>query len=243
LSALIRRIGIATRAREARAVVEDDFHHFRVIVRHDGAAVTGVTSEALRRPWTTCALAGEQLSKLEGFKLAPRASAALDYTSAKFQCTHMFDIAGLAIAAAARGIAARRYEAVIPDRAQRDGQTAPVLSRDGVEVLRWDLRGNVLHAPPVFAGRSLRAGFSEWVDRTLDVDDAEAAFILRRAILVSGGRGLNLDVAVHAPMGGACFVQQPERAPEGLRMVGSTLDFSERREALLSEDGDWLKFA
>lgn len=240
MGALIRRIGVATREREARAVVEDDFHHFRVVIRHDGGRVSGTAWQALRRPWTTCAIAGERLSELVGMELSPDANAVLAHTDPRQQCTHMFDLAGLAIATAARGIGERRYEAVVPDRI--DGRTTPRLARDGAEVLRWSLEGSHITAPEPFTGRSLQAGFSKWVEEHLDVDDAEAALVMRRAVFISGGRGVNLDAAPHAPSRGGCYVQQPERASAARRMVGSTQDFTDRRDSLLGEDQAWLAF-
>lgn len=239
MGALIRRIGVVTRpGGEARAAVEDDFHHFRVVVRHDGARVTGTAWQALRRPWTTCALAGERLSELVGMSLSPRASAVLAHTDQHQQCTHMLDLAGLAIAAAARGIEKRRYEAIVPDRA--GAHTDPRLIRDGAEVLRWTLEGSLITAPPSFVGLSLQAGFSKWADENLNADDAEAALVLRRAVFISGGRGLDLDAVPHAPPRGGCFVQQPERALAGKRVLGSTQDFTNRPNSPLAGDKAWL---
>ena len=34
--------------------LEDDYHHMRVVVRHDGEVATGVEAEMIRVPWTTC---------------------------------------------------------------------------------------------------------------------------------------------------------------------------------------------
>jgi hypothetical protein len=240
VGALIRRIGVATRPGEARAAVEDDFHHFRVVIRHDGARVTGTAWQALRRPWTTCALAGERLSELVGMELSPRANAVIAHTDQRQQCTHMFDLAGLAIAATARGIKERRYEAVVPDRF--GPRTDPHLVRDGAEVLRWTLEGSLITAPAPFAGQSLQAGFSKWAEENLDADEAEAALVLRRAAFISGGRGVNLDAAPHAPARGGCYVQQPQRAPAAKRMVGSTQDFTDRPDSLLEGDARWLAF-
>lgn len=241
MGALIRRIGIATRDGEARAAVEDDFHHFRVSILHDGACVAGAQAQAPRRPWTACALAADRLTELIGMELSPRASAVMAHTEQRLQCTHMFDIAGLAIAAAARGIATRRYEAVVPDRIGRKSE--PVLTRDGVEVMRWKLDGAIITAPALFAGVGVHAGFSQWVDTHLSLDDAEAALVLRRAVFISGGRGRDLDSAIHAPARGGCFVQQPERAESVKRMIGSTFDFTDRPGALLADDQPWLAFA
>jgi hypothetical protein len=37
-----------------------------------------------------------------------------------------------------------------------------------------------------------------------------------------------------------CFVQQPERAAQGLRIVGSIVDFSDAAKDLCATDREWL---
>ena len=44
--------------------------------------------------------------------------------------------------------------------------------------------------PAPYSGIGLGAGFSAWVARNLDEDEAEDALVLRRAIFISSGRGL-----------------------------------------------------
>ena len=48
--------------------LEDDFHHFRARVTHDGQTVTAVEGQGLRIPWTTCAGATEPLTSLIGIR-------------------------------------------------------------------------------------------------------------------------------------------------------------------------------
>ena len=104
MGVLRRRIDIASRTGEVRAVVEDNFHHFQVTVHHHEEVVTDVIGRALRNPWTRCPLAADRLQLLIGMPLSPAATAVIERTDPRMQCTHMFDLAGLAIAAAARGI-------------------------------------------------------------------------------------------------------------------------------------------
>src|SRR6202021_872981 len=74
----------------------------------------------------------------------------------------------------------------------------------------------------------------------LSEDEAEAALVLRRCALISLGRAMNLDAQVHAEPTARCFVQQPERAHQGLRIVGSIIDFSEAAKDLCATDREWL---
>src|SRR5215213_7721594 len=75
--AFVRNIAVAVTPGEARAVLEDDFHHFRVTVRLAGRRVTGIDGEALRFPWTTCGQAGSVLTGLVGLEVAASAAAVL----------------------------------------------------------------------------------------------------------------------------------------------------------------------
>ena len=87
------------------------------------------------------------------------------------------------------------------------------------------------------------AGFTQWASAGLSTDEAEAALVLRRAVFISGGRGVDLDTPGRrtGPMGG-CWVWQPERAADARRNVGSTLDFTGREESLTAADRRWLAF-
>jgi hypothetical protein len=241
VAGLNRRVQIATSQTEARAVVEDDYHHFRVTVRHAKGKVLDAFSQALRFPTAICPAAGGRLSELNGMALASSSAAALGHTDARQQCTHMIDLAGLAIAAAARGVKRRHYFAQVPDR--REGRTTATLVRDGREVLQWDMDATTVVGPQAYAGVNIGSGFTAWASSLADLDLAEAALVLRRAIFISGGRGVNLDLPGlrTGPMGG-CWTWQPERAANAHRMVGSTLDFTGRDALLTATDEAWLAF-
>lgn len=237
-----RRIRIVTRANEARAVIEDDFHHFRIDVRHADGIISGVSSDAIRHPWSGCPLAGLQLKRLAGMPLSPSVGRLMEYVDARAQCTHMFDLAALAIAAAARGIKQRIYDIAVPERI--DGHTEAALLRDGERILSWSLQGSLIVAPAPFVGVDLRRGFARWVAEHLNIDAAEAALVLRRGVFISGdGPRVDLDTLSQPYATGGCFVTQPQRSSSFRRMVGSTYDFSDRPQALTSDDDRWLSVA
>lgn len=236
-----RRIRIVARDGEARAAVEDNFHHFRIAVRHAGGVVTSVASDAIRHPWSGCPLAGPQLDQLTGKPLTADVGAVIGYTDARSQCTHLFDLAALAIAAAARGSDSRTYDISVPERI--DGRTQARLLRDGEPILHWDLQGSLITAPGPFGGVDLRRGFAAWVAEHLAADDAEAALVLRRGVFISGdGPRVDLDTLAHPYATGGCYVTQPQRNSTFRRMVGSTYDFSDRAPALTADDDGWLAF-
>lgn len=223
-----------------RAVVEDDFHHFRVILRHEGGKVVSVSSESPRAPYSLCPAAGIRLRLMEGMPLTDDPTATSRLIDAREQCTHQFDLAALALAAAARGTEERRYDLSVTD--ERNGRQHAVLNRDGTKVLEWDIADYAVVSPPPFAGRSLGSGFTAWVASALEPQAAEDALVLRRGVFISDGRGMSqwLDGLDHASLTGGCWVQQPAQYRQAKRNRGSTLDFAHRPEELTCSDEEWL---
>jgi hypothetical protein len=237
-----RRVGIhssgdATRG-EVRASLEDDFHHFRVRIAHVDGKVQHVNGWAVRHPYSTCPLAADQLSRLVDAPLNGLAHSVMRITDSSEQCTHLMELAGLAIAAAARSIARRWYDIEVPRRVA--GRTLATLDKDGARMLAWELLDTTIMGPAPFQGVSLRKGMAAWALANLPEEKAEAALLLRRCALISLGRAMNLDAQVHAEPTGRCFVQQPERAAQGLRKVGSIIDFSDAAKDLCATDREWL---
>ncbi|HTD72835.1 MAG TPA: DUF2889 domain-containing protein [Steroidobacteraceae bacterium] len=221
-----------------RACLEDDFHHFRVRIVHVIGTVQHVEGSAVRHPYSTCPLAAAQLTRLVNAPLNGLAHSIMRVADPSEQCTHLMELAGLAIAAAARSIAQRWYDIAVPRRVA--GRTLATLDRDGRRMLAWELVDTTITAPAPFQDVPLRKGMAAWALANLSEDEAEAALVLRRCALISLGRAMNLDAQVHAEPTGRCFVQQPERAPQGLRIVGSIIDFSEAAKDLCATDRDWL---
>jgi hypothetical protein len=237
-----RRVGIHstgdTTRGEVRACLEDDFHHFRVRMVHVNRTVQHAEGWAVRHPYSTCPLAANQLAHLVNAPLNGLAHSVMRVTDPAEQCTHLMELAGLAIAAAARSIAQRWYDIAVPRRVA--GRTLATLDRDGHRVLAWELVDTTITAPAPFQSVSLRKGMAAWALANLSEDEAEAALVLRRCALISLGRAMNLDAQVHAEPTGRCFVQQPERAPQGLRIAGSIIDFSQAAKDLCAKDREWL---
>ena len=171
---------VITAADTVEGGLEDDFHHFTVTLRHNGARVTSVDAGAVRWPWTTCPDAATPLRAIEGMPLSPRCLAVGDHADPRMNCTHMFDLAGLAVAHAARGGEVgetRQYDVEIPYGVQAGGQRLVRLARDGEPRLEWTIAGRGIESPPPYSEQSWRGGFLRWADRTLEVEDAEAAIV------------------------------------------------------------------
>jgi hypothetical protein len=225
--------------------LEDDFHHFRAVLHHDGTRITRARGEALRMPWTTCGDAAAQLRSLEGAPVTRSLIAVAKHTNPRLQCTHTFDAATLAVAHAARqredggASVTRRYAVDIPDRIS--GRTAPELRRDGALLLRWELDRQQIESPEPFAGRALGGGaFARWCEESFPPDAAEAAQVMRRACHISMGRIYSFDEIPNATLfagasGGACHTFQPGVVERAHRVKGSGRDFSDAAEAFHSQ--------
>jgi hypothetical protein len=220
------------------AGVEDEIHHFRLTLRHDGRVVTAVEPDPRRWPWSPCAEAGDRLEELVGLPLGTSVTAAGARTPARQQCTHQFDLATLAVAHAARGRLGRRvYDAVVPD-----WRTTPFrarLWRDGELVLDWTADTSRVHGPDPFTGVDLRGGFLAWCEATLDPELAEAAVVLRRAAWMSPSRHMDLEAAETGREGGmrdaTCWASQPERIETAVRMTGTLRDYGKDPTAPLAD--------
>ena len=226
--------------------LEDDFHHFGVALSHRDGRIAEVSVTTIRVPWTTCAGASAPLRALIGKPLLERASDIGRLIDMRLQCTHMFDLAGLAIAHAWHGRGTRRYEAIVPDFGSAVPETARLeitggtveatLARDGATVQAWRIDGDRILGPGDLTGRPLARGFRAWTEG-LPVDEAEHAFILRRAIMVAGGRGIDLD-RLSGPddttMPFACHTLQPAQRFRALRNPGTTRDYAASSEGMLA---------
>jgi hypothetical protein len=233
-----RRLRIETQPGWARVELEDDPHRHGLTLRHDGECVTAIEGRALRTPWSACGEAVGVLDRLLGMPLSPDPQQVYRHTNGREQCTHLLDLAGLAQAHAARGIAAREYEATVPCL-HPDAQRDAVLRMDGREVLRWTLTRNIITAPALFAGQDLGRMMPWAKARFIDRDSLEAVLVLRRAIFVSGNRFYDLDRLLHADATGhvldACYVYRDGVVQRAVRMPGATRDFSEQPEQLLAD--------
>jgi len=235
-----RRILLRLEDSQAWGELEDDFHHFRVEIDHDGDRVTSVRGSGLRSPWTACLTAGQPLEALLGTALAtgPLALSALE---ARQNCTHMFDLAGLLVNHVARGIDGDRlYDMAVDDAAPGSGERKARLWRDGVLLLDWHLRQRTVLAPSEWVDAPLWDRFIPWADRELDHETGEAAVALRRACDISHGRAADLDLFESAvdlldTMRGTCHAFQPENARVALRRKGSGRDFAQHEELLLAD--------
>jgi hypothetical protein len=226
LGAYRRAIRIASAPGVVTAAMEDDVHHFRVTLQHDGTVLQNVTGEALRTPYSTCPGALGPLSTLAGLTLDEIVDMA---NAARFQqCMHLHDLAAVAARHAGREKLgdenfSREY------RVEIDHDAALPLARlwcDGEALLQWSIDRGKVHGSPYdgVALKDLAAHLQGCAP-----DTVEAALILRRASLISFVRHVDLDAADASTLNPAspanCYAKQPERRAMSQRVRGSSHDF------------------
>ena len=235
-----RRIVLQADATRAFAALEDDFHHLYVDIAHDGHRVIDITGKTVRIPRSTCPGAVQKLLELKGRPLA-EGYGGID---ARQQCTHLFDIARLAMTHGLRG-GRRQYDLTVPDAV--DKASHPELRRDGQSILEWDVKDRYITGPEPYAGSEL-FGKADW--KHLDPETLEAAMILRRAVWISYGRrgaaaerearkqGVPVETIHHimpTSLMGACYSHQPGIYEEGVKYDDFTYDFTAHPDWLLAE--------
>jgi hypothetical protein len=230
-----RRIVVRTVGRGAVvADLEDDFHHFRVTLHHDGRVVESVAAESIRWPWSTCPDAAVPLRALAGAPLTRRFTHLAQWADPALNCTHQFDAAAHAVTHAAWERSLRQYDVEVGAIFRRPREVGRNrLWVDGRLALEWHLAPGKapVDMPDALAGGPWRGGFLRWADEHLEPELAEQACVLRRASDIGMGRGIPLDdipVASDLPpsMSGVCHTMQPEIAVLGIRNVGNIRDFA-----------------
>lgn len=219
------------------AEMEDDQHGFRIVLHHDGKAVTAIHSESLRIPMTTCGGAGEVLEQLAGVPLSnsPRSLAA--HSNPRSHCTHQFDLLGLAITHALRNAAVRQYDIAIHDGV--DGLQRVVGEIDGVTVFDWQLRGHIIETAGVWHNVNVQKGFAQWAELHLPADQLELALVVQRGMLVSTTRRVLIEPMegmglLDDPMTkGVCYSYSEPVIQDAIRYGSNNRNFTHTPELLL----------
>ncbi|MBK7521748.1 MAG: DUF2889 domain-containing protein [Gammaproteobacteria bacterium] len=218
------------------AALEDDAHAFALTLEHDGVRVTAIEGRAVRFPLSTCDGAVAPLRALVGALLGgtrPELNAHID---PRANCTHLHDLALLAVGHALRAEPECRYEICIPDA--REGRTLATLERDGVRLLGWEMREGVIETPALYAGQAVLGGFSSWARANLEPRELEHALMLQRGYMVAmsrrydmaaGGRQSALLHGMHA----VCYSYSPGQVEHAYGIPGCRRDFTDAAGELL----------
>ncbi len=234
-----RRIRLIAETGLVKAELEDDCHGFRIQLNHDGRMVTDVDGEALRVPMSSCPGALKPLQSLAGIKLdcaAPDIVAQVDPTS---NCTHLYDLALLAMAHPGWGVKERVYDVEVEDMPTEGGTARAEVFLNGKSVLRWQLQWTTISEPSELEGRPVLKGFAAWANDYFQGLEREAAFVLCKGVFVGLSRIYDMSdiggrpALEHSDMLGVCYSYSSGVVEHAFRNHNSTRDFTHQPEQLL----------
>jgi hypothetical protein len=154
---------------------------------------------------------------------------------ARRNCTHLFDLAVLALRQARRNENERCYDACVPD--EKNTPVTVEVRRNNQLIHAWQVSAGIITAPAVFAGQSLTTGFTPWALRTFaneaGADDAlEAALVLHKSYYLAQARRYHTEafagqlLSANAVLQGVCHSYASGQI-ETARFTGNNVrDFS-----------------
>jgi hypothetical protein len=195
-----RSIQLIHRDAATHVELDDDFHHFSIVLLHDRERIVALQGTSSRTPWSTCVGAPTVLDALVGQRLEPGATR-LSPSERAEQCVHLLDMVELAVAHALRDVPARRYDIEVLRGERPKDPIEATLTRDGTVLHAWRLDAGGLTAPPPYddfpakaIGQLAPDLAQAWCQgRQLDADAQEAVLVLHRALYVSGARYYDWD--------------------------------------------------
>ena len=225
---------ISVSENQVSAEMEDDFHHFRITLRHDDRVVTGIVGESIRFPWTTCGLESEKkIQDLEGCRLESlykQLSSEERFT----HCTHLFDLVQLAISHADKPGSTQLYQAAIT-LLPNQGPVGAELTRDGDVLFRWDIEHGGITSPAAYSGIRID-GLTAWAYEQQQAELTEAILVLQRAIHVSAGKIFDWSYAQTAAemnLPPSCYTFQPAKAGLSKRIPDNIRDYTHSADQML----------
>ncbi|MCK0508121.1 DUF2889 domain-containing protein [Aromatoleum anaerobium] len=245
-----RRIRLQAAQGQVSVDLEDGNHGFRLRLWHDGERVTTVEVDPLRIPFNTCAEAQRPLQRVIGHRLDEDDATLRSRLVPGDNCTHLYDMAVLAVAHAAAHLSKRRGDGITDDGCttclydmevddERDGVTRARIACNGQPVHDWAIAQHTLHEPAEHAGRPVMRGFHAWASKSFSGMPREAAFALQRAYFVAQARRHSFEPAAEHPGAsdgmpqGACYSYNTGVVERAFRSNGTVRDFTDSPELLL----------
>ena len=228
-----RKVRLASDGGRVIAQFSDIYHEMSCEVFHDGETIQSISGAMSRVPTSLCQGATQVLEMLTGAPLDADLSEFYGGSRAKQQCTHLYDLAVMAIRHCRRE-GERIYEAEVPDMV---GVVDVSIRCNGKPVHQWRIKDERIVVPVELSGKPVIKGFMSWAHKIYsDPDKLEAALILSRTIFIArgrrfsiaSGRGHTLDT--HKTLEGSCYAYQPARASSGHYLGTNERDFSKAIE-------------
>ncbi|MES2492230.1 MAG: DUF2889 domain-containing protein [Pseudomonadota bacterium] len=224
-----RRIVLSRQGSVRSAELLDDCHEMTISLRIEGGTVTEVTGRMDRFPRTTCPGA---VAALKGALLGIRTDAApASGVDRRVNCTHLVDLAALALEWHGEDGTRQVIEAAVTDRDAQDRQDLRILV-DGVSVLHCELQDDCVVSPEEHRGRRMFGGFARWVDETFAPAEARLWRVAQMALFVSVARSYIVDAADQQFLPppsrkGSCYSLSDPAFAEARDNVGFVRDFSD----------------
>ena len=222
-----RRVRLIGGGGAVTAVLNDDYHSMWCRLSHDSVSILSVDGELVRGPKTTCPGAVLALRELVGTHLNVSRRSLYGEGRTSRNCTHLLDLAMLAVGHAARGEVERVIDIAVPDK--MDGRTRMQAHVDGELVHDWAICGTEIENPAAFAGRSMFSGFASWAEAMFDDAALDAARMMQKAAFVARGRVRIVDQTA-----GMLAVDEPER-------LGDCFSFSEPNFSVASDNLGYVR--
>lgn len=226
-----RRIVRSCDGRYASASLLDDFHEMDVSLSVERGVIVDATASMARYPKTTCTGACGAIAALRGLPIDSLRSK----VDRGGQCTHLFDLASLALSwLAANGDEGEHVQVIeiaLTDRDEKVRQQLD-LTIDGATALSLKLRGETIVEPAQYGGRALFDGFGRWVSETFARDEAELWRLAQMSVFVARGRRHFVDgpeprTSSQEPIRkGACFSYSGEAYEVARDNIGYVRDMS-----------------
>lgn len=223
---------------EVEAALEDMRHAMICTLHHDGQVVTGIETDFRRYTLQLCPEARGPLQALVGMPIATTTADFFANGRARQNCTHMLDLAWLAMRHAARDVGEWLYEVTIPDVVS--GPIRGTLARNGTIVQDWLVDAETIIEPSALAGKSPSGGLIRWLAIESGLPDlvVEECLVLQKGFFMVGARQFKLPEGVlpdafSKAVTGACFGYGADRITEAIGQSGMERDFSATPEKLL----------
>lgn len=232
-----RRIRLTGMPGKVVAELEDCNHGFTVTLCHDDKKVVEISAEALRIPLTTCGGAVTAIQVLQGSDLQRGAKDLNLDANPQANCTHILDLAILAIDHAKRGDTVREYDVSVTDELGKDAVLE--VYRNKCLIHRWQSNQFVITQPTELNGNTLYKGFAGWAGQLFGGDEQEAAFVLQKGYFVAQARRYDISkltgepATTHTAMLGACYSYSQPVINDAFRTKGTVRDFSDTPNLLL----------
>lgn len=218
-------------------VMEDCSHAMQLLMQHRDGAITDLQGEVVRAPVTSCRRAPDQLTELLGLPLTDNADIYRQHSPQHLHCTHLYDMALLAIEFALREGGQQQFDVEVGDEVE--GAIDGKIFLDQQLIHHWVVRQGKLAEPAKFAGQSAFKGFAHWAKSQFSGDALLCAFGLQRGLMVANARRWDMAAIAGEPADtfgpppGACYSYTKGREKDAVRTANPVRDFSDTPEQLL----------